>query len=230
MQALFLFRQRRCSTTGLTQGALSRRASFQLHCSSRTELLLPTVNGHSLSWGGLQKHGVKKKFEFLTFFETRLKGRNVNDFLPQPPLLDQSNARTRRSKTCQKYARTRVHRRASSGKHAGSEGWIHTHAPVPTMPRKWSHESQTPPPPTKGCKQPGPKKVKNSVKISSHSKMVLPAVPAMFFSHKNFSHIFHCVARGFFDGFSRFFRTFFRTIFRTVFLAEFFAPPFYAFF
>ena len=92
---------------------------------------------YTLSWGGLQKHGVKNKFEFLTFFETRQKGRNVNGCLPQPPLLDQSNARTRRSKTCQKYARTRVHRCASSGKHAGSEGWIHTHAPVPTMPRKW---------------------------------------------------------------------------------------------
>ena len=86
------------------------------------------------------------------------------------------------------------------------------------------------PHPTKGCRQPGPKKVKNSVNFFSHSKVVLPAVPAMSFSQKFFAHFFTVLPEGFFDGFSRFFHTLFRTIFRTVSLAEFFARPFYVFF
>ena len=69
----------------------------------------------------------------------------------------------------------------------------------------------------------------------SHSKVVLPAVPAMFFFTKIFRTFFHCVARGFFDGFSRFFSHIFshyfshgfsRRIFRTsllhIFLTHFF--------
>ena len=98
-----------------------------------------------------------------------------------------------------------------------------------------SHESQTPPPPTKGCRQPGPKKVKNSVNFFSHSKVFLPAVPAMFFFTKIFRTFFHCVARGFlhvffhdfFAHFSHYFsHGFSRRIFRTsllrIFLTHFF--------
>ena len=98
-----------------------------------------------------------------------------------------------------------------------------------------SHESQPPPPPTKGCRQPGPKKVKNSVKFFFALKSGSACGPSNVFFHKNFSHIFHCVARGFFAGFSRFFSHIFshyfshgfsRRIFRTsllrIFLTHFF--------
>ena len=159
-----------------------------------------------LSWGGLQKHGVKNKFEFLTFFETRQKGRNVNGFLPQPLLLDQSNARTRRSKTCQKYARTRVHRCASSGKYAGSEGWIHTYAPMPTMPRKWVPGVTNPTPSNKGVQTAWPEKSeKFRENFFRTQKWFCLRSRQCFFFTKIFRTFFHCVARGFFDGFSRFF-------------------------
>ena len=81
---------------------------------------------------------VKNKFEFLTLFGDTFpkKAQLERVFYNTTPLLDQTSARTRRSKTCPKYPTTRVHRCASSGKHAGNEGQIHTHAPVPTMPRK----------------------------------------------------------------------------------------------
>ena len=98
-----------------------------------------------------------------------------------------------------------------------------------------SHESQTQPPPTKGCRQPGPKKVKNSVNFFFALKSGSACGPSNVFFHKNFSHIFHCVARGCFDGFSRFFSHIFshyfshgfsRRIFRTcllrIFLTHFF--------
>ena len=68
-----------------------------------------------------------------------------------------------------------------------------------------SHESQTPPPPTKGCRQPGPKKVKNSVNFFFRTQKWFCLRSQQCFFHKNFSHIFHCVAKGFFAGFSRFF-------------------------
>ena len=93
-----------------------------------------------------------------------------------------------------------------------------------------SHESQTPPPPTKGCRQPGPKKVKNSVNFFFALKSGSACGPSYAFIHKAFSHIFHCAARGLLTVSHDFFRTFFRVIFRTVFLAEFFARPFFAFF
>ena len=93
-----------------------------------------------------------------------------------------------------------------------------------------SHESQTPPPPTKCCRQPGPEKVTNSVKNVSALKSSSACGPSNVFFVTIFSHIFHCVARGFLHVFFHdFFRTFFRTIFRTAFLAGFFARPFYAF-
>ena len=63
--------------------------------------------------------------------------------------------------------------------------------------RNASHESQTPPPPTKGCRQPGPKKVKNSVKFVFALKSGSACGPSNVFFHKKFSHVFHCVARGF---------------------------------
>ena len=64
-----------------------------------------------------------------------------------------------------------------------------------------SHESQTPPPPTKGCRQPGPKKVKNSVNFFFALKSGSACGPSNCFLLTIFSHIFHCVARGVFDGF-----------------------------
>ena len=59
------------------------------------------------------------------------------------------------------------------------------------------HESQTPPPPTKGCRQPGPKKMKNSVKFFFRTQKWFCLRSQQCFFHKFFSHIFHCVARGF---------------------------------
>ena len=101
-------------------------------------------------------------------------------------------------------------------KYAGSEGRIHTRVPVPTLPRKWVPWVTNPTPPTKGCKQPGPNNVETSVNFLPHSRMVLPAVPALFFFSvqkcfrtffavlpevlclRYFAHFFFC----------RFFRTF----------------------
>ena len=155
--------------------------------------------GIPLSWGGLQKHGVKNKFEFLTLFWDTPKMAQSQGFSTTTPLLDQKKARTRRSKTCQKYPRTHVHRCASSGKDAGSEGRIHTHAPVPRMRRKWVPWVTNPTPPTKGCWQPGPKKVKKSVRFFFALKNGSACGPStVFFFHKIFRTFFHSVARGFF--------------------------------
>ena len=88
------------------------------------------------------------------------------------------------------------------------------------------HESPTPPPPTKGCRQPDPKKMKNSVNFFRAQKwFCLRSQPCFFFT-KRIRSFFHNVAKGFGARFSRFFCTFFRTIFRTVFLAEFSHVPF----
>ena len=90
-----------------------------------------------------------------------------------------------------------------------------------------SHESQTPPPPTKGCRQPGPKKVKNSVKFFLALKSGSACGPSNVcftkFLSRNFSL---CCQRFFFPVFRDFFRTLLRTIFRTAFLAEFSHVPF----
>ena len=57
-----------------------------------------------------------------------------------------------------------------------------------------SHESQTSPSPTKGCRQPGQETVKNSVISFSHSKVVLPAVPTLHF-HIIFTQFSQCFSR-----------------------------------
>ena len=99
-----------------------------------------------------------------------------------------------------------------------------------------SHESQTPTPSNKGLQTTWPEKSEKFREFFfSHSKVVLPAVPAMFFFTKIFRTFFHCVARVFFAGFSRFFSHIFshhfshgfsRRIFRTpllrIFLTQFF--------
>ena len=89
-----------------------------------------------------------------------------------------------------------------------------------------SHESQTPPPPTKGCRQPGPKKVKNSVKFFSHSKVVLPAVPAMFFFTKIFRTFFTVLPEVFLTVFHDFFAHFFALFFARFFSQNFSHVPF----
>ena len=83
-----------------------------------------------------------------------------------------------------------------------------------------SHESQ-PHPSNKGLQTAWPEKSERFREIFSHSKVVLPAVPATFFFHKKFSHIFSLCCQRVFARFFTIFRTFFRTIFRTVFLRIF---------
>ena len=180
--------------------------------------------------GGLQKHGVKNKFEFLTFFETRQKGRNVNGCLPQPlywisPMVGQGGARL--AKNMQEHVFIDVPR---PGNMLAVRGEYTRMRPCRQCHGNGSHESQTPPHPTKGCRQPGPKKVKNSVNFFRTQKWFCLRSQQCFFFHKNFSHSFSLCCQRFFAGFSRCFRTFFRIIFRTVFLAEFFARPFYTYF
>ena len=91
-----------------------------------------------------------------------------------------------------------------------------------------SHESQSPPPPTMGCRQPGPKKVKNSVHFFSHSKVFLPAVPAMFFFPQIFRTFFTVLPEGFctFFLFHDFFAHFFALFFARFFSQNFSHVPF----
>ena len=168
----------------------------------------------------------KTNLNFWHFLRHAKRGATSMVFLPQSPLLDQSNARTRRSKTCQKYARTRVHRCASSGKHAGSEGWIRTRAPVPTMPRKWSMSHKPHPIQQRAADSLARKKWKIPWNFFSHSKVVLPAVPAMFFSQKFFAHFSLCCQRFFWRFFTIFFAHFFALFFARFFSQNFSHLPF----
>ena len=191
--------------TGLEEGCLGR-GRFVFHTGS--------------CCGGLQKHGVKNKFEFLTLFWDTPKMAQSQGFSITTPLLDQKKERTRRSKTCQKCPRIHVHRYASSGKDAGSEGRIRTHAPVPRMRQKWVPWVTNPTPSNKGLLTAWPeKKRKNPWDFFRTQKWFCLRSQRCIFS-QNVSHIFHNVARGFLG---TFFAHFFALFFRTVFLTEFFA-------
>ena len=61
-------------------------------------------------------------------------------FSTTTPLLDQRDARRRRSKTCQKDPGTRVHRCASSGKHAGADAHACARADNATEMSSMSHK------------------------------------------------------------------------------------------
>ena len=192
-------------------------------------------NRQILSWGGLQKHGVKNKFEFLTFFETRQKGRNVNGCLPQPlywisPMLGQGGARL--AKNMQEQGFIDVPR---PGNMLAVRGGYTRMRPCRQCHGDGSHESQTPPHPRKGCRLPGPKKVKNSVKFFFALKSGSACGPSnVFFSQKFFAHFSLCCQRffcRFFTIFSHIFSHYFshgfsRRIFRTsllrIFLTHFF--------
>ena len=113
-----------------------------------------------------------------------------------------------------------------------SEGRIHTPVSVPTMPHGHeSHESQTSPPPTKGCRQPGQETVKNSVRTFFALKSGSACGPSTAFFSQKFSHNFsQCFSRLVPDHFftiffSHIFRIFFhcfsRTFFRTSDFAHF---------
>ena len=67
------------------------------------------------------------------------------------------------------------------------------------------HESQTPPPPTKGCSQPGPKKVKKSVRFFFALKNGSACGPSTVFFHKFFRTLFTMLPEVFLAHFSRFF-------------------------
>ena len=112
-------------------------------------------------------------------------------------------------------------------------GWIHTHAPVPTMPRKWVPWVTNPTPSNKGL-------ARKKWKILWFFFFALKSGSAcsssnVFFSPKFFAHFFTVLPEGFFAGFSRFFSHIFshhfshgfsRGIFRTsllrIFLTHFF--------
>ena len=113
------------------------------------------------------------------------------------PLLDQKKARTRRSKTCQKHPKTHVHRCASSGKDAGTEGRIHTHAPVPRMRRQWVPWVTSPTPSNKGLLTAWPEKNEKICEIFFALKSGSACGPSTVFFWQNFRTIFHSVARGF---------------------------------
>ena len=184
------------------------------------------VRGILLSWGGLQRHGLKNIFEFLTFFETRQKGHNVNGFLPQPPLLDQSNARTRRArlaKNMQEHVFIDVPR---PGNMLAVRGGYTRMRPCRQCHGNGSHESQTPPPPTKGCRQPGPKEVKKSVNFFLALKSGSACGPSNVFFTKKFRTFFTVLPEGFCMFFSRFFRTFFALFFARFFSQDFSHVPF----
>ena len=169
-------------------------------------------------WGGI---GMKNNLNFGVFLRHAKKGQGFSATIP---FLDSYNARTRGRKTCQKYPKTRVHRCASSGKHVGSEGWTHTRAPVPTLPRKWvpsdtpisdDDQSQTPPLQQRAADSLARTKWK-FLWFFSHSKMVLPAVQALFPVHKIVRTFFTVLPKGLLRIFT-IFRTFLSVIFRTVF-------------
>ena len=90
-----------------------------------------------------------------------------------------------------------------------------------------SHESQTPPPPTKGCRQPGPKKVKNSVKFFFRTqKWFCLRSQQCFFSQKFFAHFSLCCQRFFCRFFAIFFAHFFALFFARFFSQNFSHVPF----
>ena len=89
-----------------------------------------------------------------------------------------------------------------------------------------SHESQTPPPPTKGCRQPGPKKVKNSVECFFALKSGSACGPSNVFFHKFFRTFFTVLPEGFCTFFHDFFAHFFALFFARLFSQDFSHVPF----
>ena len=175
-----------------------------------------------LSWGGLQRHGVKNKSEFLTIFWDTPKMAQSQGFSTTTPLLDQKKDRTRRSKTCPKYPKTHVHRCASSGKDSGTEGRIHTHAPVPRMWRQWVPWFTSPTPSNKRLLTAWPEKNEKIREIFLALKNGSACGPSTVFFSRNFSHSFsQCCQRFLLHFFSRFFTHFFAQFFALFFSQNF---------
>ena len=90
-----------------------------------------------------------------------------------------------------------------------------------------SHESQTPPPPTKGCRQPGPKKSEKFREIFFGTQKWFCLRSQQCFFHKNFFAHFCTVARGFLHVFfDDFFAHFFALFFARLFSQDFSHVPF----
>ena len=207
---------------------MGRRTSIQAETAKVSQVDLPSSGGelhgslaaYCLSWGGsAEARREKQIWIFDTFWDTP-KMTQSQGLSTTTPLLDQKKARKRRSKTCQIYPRAQVHRCASSGKDAGNEGRIHTHAPVPRMRQKWVPWVTNPTPFNKGLLTAWTEK---SVKIReiffcTQKWFCLRSQHCIF--SQFFGHFSQCCQR-FFRTFFSIFRSFFRTIFRNVFLTEF---------
>ena len=88
----------------------------------------------TLSWGGLQKHGENNKLDFLQFCHTKIS-KNIKGFLPQIPLLDQHDARTREARLPRMSRKQMYVDVPHPGNLLASEGQNHTPVSVLTMPR-----------------------------------------------------------------------------------------------
>ena len=101
--------------------------------------------------GGLQKHGVKNKFEFLTFFETRQSGTKSRVFYHHSPIGSEKGKDKEEQdlpKNIQEHMYIDV---PHPGKMLAVRGGYTRMHPCQECDGNESHESQTPPPPTKGC-------------------------------------------------------------------------------
>ena len=175
-----------------------------------------------LPWGGLQKHGVKNKIEFLTLFWDIQKKAQRQGLSTTNHLLDQHDASTRGARLASAIQAHVYIDVPQSGNMLTVRGGMHTPAPVPTAPRKkWVPWVTNLTASNKGLQTAWPEKCEKWFCLRSQH--------CIFFT-KLFAHFFTMSPEIFRTFFHDFFRTIFRTIFHTAFLADFFTHPFYTFF